>query len=572
MNDVQFNSLADHPEDAERYRLYCDRDVETEAAADARMVPLSASEQETWLLSERINDRGIRIDMRSVRAGLALAGKALAAVNAELHEITAGRVDTINQVQALKGWLIEQGVPVEKLGAADVVDLLDLDDLTPIARRALELRQEAKSSVAKLDAFVDRVSADDRARGAFLYHAAGTGRWSSTGIQLHNLPRPRKVYEDAELDTRVLFEAIRTAEPDWLRFLYGDDLGRPLHLLADAIRGFLWAAPGHDLIACDYSNIEGRVAAWLAGEAWKVSAFRQADDGGPGVYEQTAAGIFNCAVADIGKKDPRRQVGKVAELALGYQGGVAAFHSFSRLYYLKLEPILPTVWASSSAERRERAEERYEECLERKEATTQRMTREAWLAAELVKVGWRVSHPAITATWKELEQAARDAVEQPGVVVRACMGRIAYVVKGGFLWCRLPGGRCLCYGKPQIRDVEAPWADKTQEPEKREKRPCVTVLGVDSATKRWLRYPLYGGLIFENVVQAIARDILTDGMKRCEAAGYPIVLHVHDEAVAESARGWGSVAEMKALLCDVGPVYEGLPIVSDGWRGKRYRK
>lgn len=570
-----WNEPADHPTDFERFHDYCDQDILTEAEADRKMVPLRQECQEAYWRSERINDRGIRVDTVSAAAALRLVDRAKAKLNAEMAEVTGYHVTECTQVEPLKRWIGYQGVEIASLAKAEIEDLLEREDLPPLVRRAVEIRQEfAKTSVAKIRAFLNRAGADGRIRGSFLFRAAGTGRYSSTGAQVHNLPRPRKAFGDAHLEPSVLFQAIRQADPDWLRALYGDELGRPLWLISDAIRGFLWAAPGHDLLAADYSGIEGAVAAWFAGEDWKVDALHALQStqgkGLPDMYVRAAAGIFNLDPYTMSKKDPRRQVGKVSELSLQYQGGVGAFRSMARNYSLKIGPVYAPVWEAADAERRERAVARYEECCGRNELLTQQLTREEWLAAELVKVGWRATHPAICQSWKLLEAGVREAVDFPGTVVTVL--RCQYVVARGFLWCKLPSGRCLAYGKPQVRDQEVPWADKSVTPELREKRPVVTALGVDSVTKQWTRYTLYGGLLFENIVQAIALDLLDNGIAKAEAAGYPVIGHVHDEIITEVPRGFGDVGAFERLICELPAWAAGLPLTAGGWRGKRYRK
>lgn len=594
---LYWNEPEDHPEDFERFHDYCDRDVETEVAADRRMVPLSDEEQALYLIDQRINDRGLRVDRASAYAAMRLADAAKADLDREMRVVTGGYVPACSNVAKLVGWVGEQDVPMLSAAKAELDDILHLEDLPPQVSRALSLRQEAaKTSVAKLGAFLDRAGDDGRLRGAFLFNAAGTGRWSSIGAQVHNLPRPRRIYEDAGLDTAGLFADFRTEQPGVLKMHYGDELGRPLHLIADAIRGFVWAAPGHDLLAADYSGIEGAVAAWFAGETWKVEALHAiaADPQLPDMYRRTAARIMNMSVDDIHKKHPLRQsVGKVSELALGYQGGVAAFHSFARVYGVKLDPLFGPVWEQADAERRDRAARRYERCLARGDSRTDVLSREAWLACDLIKVGWRVENPAIAASWPALEKAAREAVGNPGHVVEVL--KCAYVVKHGFLWCRLPSGRCLAYGAPRLREQvwairrldDGAWpedaeimdrADAERLEAKGEVRiqgstsPKVTALGVNSVSKRWERFALYGGLAFENLVQGIARDLLAHGIRQAEAAGYPVIGHVHDEIITEVPRGFGDVSVFEAAVCDLPAWADGLPLTANGWRGKRYRK
>jgi DNA polymerase len=569
----------DDPAGLAAFHDYCDDDVRTETEADRRLIPLSADEQDAYALNERINDRGIRVDVASARAALAIVEKAKHRVNAELTRVTEGYVTAVTQAAALKRWIEAQGVVMPSMDKDDVEEFLhEVDDLPDRVRRALELRQEgAKPSVEKIAAMLDRVSPDGRARGVYLHHGAGqTGRFSSRGIQAHNMPKYRKefetLFEKGLLRLDVLFQTIRLAAPEALELLYGPTLGRPLHLLSDAVRSFLWAAPGHEFINADYTSIEGVMAAWFADEEWKLQAFRDLLAGtGPGMYELFAArGIYGIPVEQVTKS--QRAVGKVGELSMGYQGGVGALSRMARANKLKLHTIYEPVWESADETRRLAAEKRFEERLKANDATASKLGREGWIAAELVKLGWRAAHPAIVTAWSALEEAAVAAVQTPGTTASALRGRVSYIVAHGFLWCRLPSGRCLAYGNPRYEEVEAPWADKTKPKAERERKLSITAMGVDAQSERWTRFPLYGGALFNNVVQGSARDVLVHGMRNAEAAGYPIVLHTHDECMAELPVGEGGVAEFEALLGRLPTWLAGAPIRASGWRGKRYRK
>jgi DNA polymerase len=590
---VLFNEPADLPVEFEQFHDYCDVDVGTEAAADRRMVPLSADEQDLYTLSEIINDRGIRIDRDSAVAALRLADKARKLLDREMRLVTDGYVTATTQPGKLVEWVQNQGVEMNSAQKAEIEALLDLDDLPPAVRRAIEIRQEAaKTSVSKLQAMLDRAQPDGRVRGANVYHAAGTGRFQSVGVNFNNMPRPRKSFEG--VDPATLFDAIRSEDPDVLRLLYGDDLGRPLHLISDAIRGFIWSAPGHDLVQADYSGIEGAVIAWSSGEDWKVQAMHEiiADPSLPDLYRRTAADIMSLTPDEIHKKHPLRQsVGKVSELALGFGGGVSAFYSMSQGYGVKLDPLFEPVWRSAPEERREKAVKRYEACLKRSKEQTDNLSREAWLACELIKVGWRATNPKIAKGWQLREQAVREAIQNPGTVTRAL--QCSYVVSRGFLWCKLPSGRCLAYGSPRLRDqvwaeikLDDGWSDsEVMDREAAEKAalkgevrikgatsPSISALGVDSQTKQWRRSHLYGGLLAENDTQAIARDLLVNGIRKAEAAGYPVIAHVYDEIICEVPRGWGDLAAFERLICELPSWAAGLPLTAGGFRAKRYKK
>lgn len=577
-----WHEKVDDPESMEAYHVYCDFDVLTEEEGYARLIPLSDSEMEVYWLNERVNDRGLRIDVKSARAAMEIVEKAKQRINNELTLVTGGHVTAVTQTAKLKAWVEDQGVPMESMDKDAVEETLhELDDLPDRVRKALELRQEgAKPSVEKIGAMLDRVDTDGRARGVYLHHGAGqTGRFSSRGVQAHNMPKYRKSFEKAledgciRLDT--LFDAIRTGEPEMLELMYGSDLGRPLHLLADAVRSFIIAAPGHSFICADYSSIEGRMAAWFAGEEWKVDAFRALDRGeGHGIYELAAAGIYGIDVEDVTKE--HRPTGKVAELSCQYQTGVGGIKKFARQNKIKLPKLYDALWASADAEQRAFVDKRFAERVAAHDANTDVLGREGWIAAELIKTGWRNRHPMIAdkkfGAWTQLENAAVSAVQNPGFVASTLFGRVKYVVRHGFLWCLLPSGRCLAYGAPKMQETEAPWADKTIEPEKREKKLSLTVKGVDAQTEKWTRFPVYGGSLFNNVVQGSARDVLVIGMQEAEAAGYPIVLHTHDEMCAEVPNGFGDVGEFEKLICNLPDWCAGLPLTASGFRSKRYKK
>lgn len=586
-----------YPDEFEAYMRYCDFDVDTERAADKKLVPLSADEQSVWQLSERINRRGVRIDIRSAKAAMRLAEKAAEEINGEMAAITGGAVRRVSEVAKLIAWVKDQGVDLPGAAKNDIAEALQIVDLPDPVRKALELRQEgAKTSVKKLEAMVKRASPDGRVRGSFTYHGAGTGRWTSTGVNLANMPRPRRDYEDAHLNTQTLFEAFRSEDPALLKALYGDELGRPLHLISDAVRGFVWAAPGHDLVQADYSGIEGAVIAWLADERWKLEAMQQIIDdpkNNPDMYRQTAARILNLSIEVVGKKHWARQaVGKVSELALGFQGGVSAFASMAAIYGVDLDALYGPVWDNADDEERERAEKRHASVSKRGLEASSRMSREAWIACEIIKRGWREQNSAISDSWHEAEAAVRQAIENPGMVTEAI--RCRFVVRVGYLWTQLPSGRCLAYASPMLKSqvwacvrlTEGGWSDpEVMEREEAERlsakglckiegdtSPGIRFLGVDGTTKKWRRSALYGGLIVQNATQAAARDILVNGMRKAEAAGYPVIAHVYDEIIAEVPRGFGDLAEFERLICELPAWAEGLPLTAGGWRGKRYRK
>jgi len=567
-----WHRLYNDKESLGRFHDYCDVDVLSEEEAHHRLVPLSDEEMEIYWLNERINDRGLRIDTASAHCAIELAEKTKAAINKELFHVTDGAVASYTLTARLKEWVHKQGVPISALDK-DEVDATMHRDIPDNVRRALELRIEGnKSSVDKIEAMLRSTTVDGTVKGVFMHHGAGqTGRFSARIVQLHNMPRPRKIFEDAHPRLDVLFDAIRTSDPDYLKYLYGEELGRPLHLLADAVRSFIWAKPGYSFVGGDFSSIEGRLAAWFGREEWKLEAFRKLDRGeGAGIYETTAASIYNIPVQGVSKQ--QRQVGKIAELALGFGGGAGALARMAHASRLDLSTVYPNLWELADDDRRWKSDARYEENLKRGDATATDLGREAYIAAVLIVQSWRDKHAGTAQAWRSLINAAFEATHNPNTVVQVTgVPHAAYINAHGFLWLKLPSGRCLAYGMPEVREIEVPWADKTLEPAKREKQPAVTVRGVGQ-NNQWLRYPLNLSICYNNLVQGTARDLLCHAMLEVERGGYPVVLHCHDEIMAEVPNGTGDVDEFENLMCKAPKWAEDLPLAAAGFMLKRYAK
>lgn len=355
-----------------------------------------------------------------------------------------------------------------------------------------------------------------------------------------------------------------------------------LELAANALRGVIIAPPERKLVVADLSNIEGRVLAWLAGEDWKVQAFREFDAGqGADLYQRAYAKAFGILPEAVTKD--QRQIGKVLELSMGYEGGVGAFVTMAAGYGLDLEALASAAWphlpawaldeARDFLEWRSRqaraqhakriargvapadAEAQLQDALKRSRLG---LSEQVFLVCDALKRLWRHAHPAIAnrdhGLWTRLEGAAISATNEPEKTFRA--GRLAVLRTGNWLRVLLPSGRSLCYASPRLDEAGR-----------------LTYMGTNPHSRKWQRLHTYGGKVVENATQAVARDVMARAMPRVEAAGYAIVLTVHDELVTEAPdTPEFNAAQLSALLAAGEPWTEGLPLAAAGFEAHRYRK
>lgn len=490
----------DEPEKLQRLYAYCQQDVRVERELGKRLLPLSERERQVWLMDYAINQRGVAVDLETAKAAMAMAEIVKERCTDEIVQITHGAVQSITAVAAFKEWIRAQGVAVDSLAKQDVVDLLDTAALPENVRRALTLRQEAgKASTAKLDRLVDSAGDDARLRNLYQYHGAGPGRWAGRGVQVHNLPRDMPKRDVVE---RVL-QLVRQGNYEAIDAVFGP----PLTMISKCLRSFFVAPPGKMLISGDWANVEGRGQAWFAGEQWKLDAFRAADaKTGPGIYELAYSRMFGVPIESVTNEE--RQVGKVSELAFGYQGGKGSFAKMGKNYNVKVAP--------------ERAEQ--------------------------FKVTWRAAHPKIVQCWYDIQRAAIAAVQNTGETF-SCgyVGRQAtFKMAGSFLWCQLPSGRVNCYPYPKILEGEfGPQLTYMSVP-----GPETKIIYDTKNASNWARVSTYGGSLFNNIVQGFCRDFLAECMLALSAAGASIVLHTHDDINIEvdGNKAIGARAAMEAFM------------------------
>lgn len=504
-NGGRTRNLPEHdPEKWQEFKDYCIQDVVVEREIDMRLAkyPVPDAEWRLWAIDQQINRTGVLIDTDLVNGAVAIAQDYTNQLMERAKEITG--LDNPNSLQQLKGWLEDnEGIEITGLTKDDVKELLK-DKLSDEAREVLMIRQElGKTSVAKYQAMQRAVCEDGRVRGLLQFYGANrTGRWAGRLIQVQNLTKHKIGDVDAARD------AVTMGDADFIDILYGN----AQDLLSQLVRTALIAPKGHRFIVSDFSAIEARVIAWLAGEQWRLDVFQTHGK----IYEASAAQMFRVPIESIDKHSPLRQKGKVAELALGYQGGPNALISMGALKMgLNEDELKPLVDA------------------------------------------WRNANLKIVKLWADLEEYAINAISS-GKTLRYKYG-IEFKYESRCLFIKLPSGRSLCYQRARL------------EPDPRFNRQVITYWGTDS--KGWTKLSTYGGKLTENLVQAIARDCLAEnGIIKLHDKGYKINLHVHDEVVIEVRYGVSSKEEVMRLMSESISWAPGLPLNADAYETEYYKK
>jgi DNA polymerase len=496
--------------DWQAFKEYCRQDVRTEMAVRKKLeqFPLHHDEWALWAIDQAINDRGIEID--TVLVANAINMNDIYTDKLEYEAIKLTGLSNPNSLQQLKAWFKQaEDIEIDDFKKQTMPDLLKQVE-SDKARRMLEIRQEmSKTSVKKYHAMWAGKCSDNRVRGLLQFYGAGrTGRWAGRLVQVQNLPGNKLV----DLDTARQF--VRSGNYEAVEMLYGN----VPDVLSQLIRTAFVPRPGHRFIVADFSAIEARVIAWLAGEQWRLDVFNSHGK----IYEASAAQMFNVPIESIGKGSPLRQKGKVAELALGYQGGPNALIQMGALNMGLTEDELP----------------------------------------DIVKA-WRKANPAIVRLWADLDEGMSGAIRFGKKIGYDKYGKylLTFNVEKQIAFIGLPSGRRLAYVKPELT------------PHKRfQGKEEITYMGVDQLTRKWSRLGTYGGKLVENVVQAIARDCLAESLVRLEKAGYRTVMHVHDEVVLEVPSGWSSAEQVAEIMGRDIEWASGLPLRADAFETDYYRK
>ena len=535
-----------HPEDWQKFLDYARLDIEAMRAVYKKL-PKWNDERALWQLDQQINDRGVAIDLDLVRAAIRATDEEKERLAGEAQSLTDGAVRAATQRDAVLRYLLEKhGIPMDDLRASTVEAMLGNDNYPWEVRELLRVRLQASTaSVAKYKALERSTSSDGRLRGTLQFCGAiRTGRWAGRLFQPQNLPRPSRGAEAIDYG----IESLKRGEHDTLVS------GGVMSFASDALRGSIIAPPGKKLVVADLSNIEGRVLAWLAGEDWKLQAFRDYDNGkGEDLYKITAGKILGKRPEAVTKKE-RQEVGKVAELALGYQGGPGAFLTFALAYGVELDALAAVARQNLDPDVIEGSAGAWD-WMQRTKKNTLGLERETWIGIDAIKRAWRLAHPGTTGVWAMIEHAVLSQLENPAAIA-AFPGRLVIDKKGAWLRIRLPSGRFLCYPAPVVGEGGK-----------------ISYMGVNQYSRKWSRISTYGGKLVENITQAVARDVLAHGMLAAEAAGYRIVLSVHDELITETPDTPDYSPEgLAALMSGNPPWADGLPLAAAGFETYRYRK
>ena len=486
------------------FKEYCKQDVESERAVRKILEKYSMSDSEKilWQLDQKINDNGVLIDKNFAESAICLDTQIKSAAKVQAEKLTGGI--NINSNSQLLDWIEKQeGWRPNSVDKESRAELSADKTVSEKTKKLLELKNLiSKTSVKKYEAMLNMVNSDNRARGMFQFYGANrTGRFTGKGIQLQNLPQNH--LED--LDTARQF--VKVGDLDALEIFYSN----PSEVLSQLIRTAFIAEKNHRFIVADFSAIEARVIAWLANEEWRMKIFAEGGD----IYCASASAMFKVPVEKHGVNKELRAKGKIAELACGYGGGVNALKAFG-------------------ADKMGLTDSEMESIIKK----------------------WRESSPNICELWREVENLAKQAIQEKKFV--SYKKNISFESDGEFLFITLPSERKIAYAYPRI----------TLENDKEN----IAYNGTIQATGGWGRNFTWGGKLVENIVQATARGCLAESMLRLDRAGYKIVMHVHDEIISEMENGKGSLDEVVAIMSEPISWAKGLVLTADGYETEYYKK
>ena len=484
----------------ETFKKYCMRDVDVERqiADKLKMYPISDEEHRLYVLDQIINDRGVLVDCELAKQAVKLNSIQSAVAVEQAYMITG--LENPNSVTQLKQWLKENGVEIESMSKKAVKSLADETDGDVSKMLKLRLLM-AKTSVKKYEAVIRSVCSDNRVHGMMRFCGANrTGRWSGNILQPQNLPQNHLP------DLTLARDIVKDGDFEMLDMMFGN----VPNVLSELIRTVLIPKPNHRFIVADFSAIEARVLAWIAGEQWRIDTFKNGGD----IYCASASKMFKVPVEKNGVNGELRQKGKISELACGYGGSVGALKNMGAVEMGVQENELQGLIND-----------------------------------------WRNANPHIVRFWYEVGNAAMKAIKEKTTVP---LGKLVFAYERGILFIRLPNGRRLSYIKPRIGT-------------NRFGGDSITYMGINSA-KKWDRLETFGGKLTENIVQGTARDLLANALINAANAGYDTVFHVHDEIICEVPNGYGSVDELCKLMCIKPEWADGLPLNADGFECEYYKK
>ena len=511
-NGGRTRNLPEHdPDKWNEFIEYNRRDVEVEMKIRqiADNYPMLEDEYKAWCLDQRVNDRGVRLDEDLVDSMLELSESYTETLMERARELTG--LDNPNSIVQLKGWIEHRlDREIEGITKEHVSELLE-SDLPDDVREVLNIRKElGKTSTKKYVTMKNSVCDDGRIHGLLQFYGANrTGRWAGRLVQVQNLPQNKIP------DLAYTKQLVKDKDLEGIKLLYGSFN----NIASQLIRTAFIPSKGNRFLVADFSAIEARVIAWLANEKWRIETFKKGGD----IYCASASQMFGVPVEKHGVNGHLRQKGKVAELALGYGGGAGALKSMGALKMGIEESEL-----------------------------------------ESIKTAWRKASPNITELWWDIDKARRTCVNKR---VRTSTHGIVFYIKNNVMFIRLPSGRELSYCKPKERILRKSFdGGKTYS-----NAEVLTYYGVNQTTKQWTMLETYGPKLVENIVQAIARDCLRDAMDRVSKRGYNIVMHVHDEIIADAPTD-KSLEDMVRIMCEVPKWAEGLPLNADGYECDFYMK